>query len=191
MASANITLEFLENTEKDTLVTLVGDAAAAGEVGLIKLIADAHAPIMDYDPKNGYTPLHRAVFSGQAKVITELLHGKADINISEDTFEGSCFTPLVCAVDTGQAKMVKFLVQLRADLEKAPEYSCSAMECATRNHDEPMMKLLSSLGAAHVPTKEKPQVDDLRAQAARALMLGAVSGELDAAFHGVGGGGAF
>ena len=94
--------------EKETL----WDAAATGELGLIKQNLDAGADINAKEPAGGSTPLIVAALFGQAEAVRSLLEGGADVTIKNN--DGS--TALHIAAFFGYPEIVKLLLDKDADV---------------------------------------------------------------------------
>lgn len=96
------------------------------------------------DMKNGYTPLHLAVFSVGHKKMIELLVSKgADVNARA----ASGATPLFFAVLRDQKDDVQFLLSKGADVNTPDAYGDTVLDCALRLQFGSLIQFLVDKGA--------------------------------------------
>jgi serine/threonine-protein kinase TNNI3K len=100
--------------------------------------------------KNGFTPLHHAVFKDDFAAVKQLLEAGADVNATTSRlFEGvfAQSAPLHIAAKVGNFEIARLLVEKGADLESKDEPCDSALNIAAWNGHTSFVELLAFLGA--------------------------------------------
>lgn len=135
----------LDDTQKEKLAELAGEAAAQGHVDFVRLVIEAKVPL-EYMPKRTGLPMMiRAAMTGQVEVIEALAEGKATASVQSLSFALAC----------REAQAAETLIRLGAD----PNGSYRDEEIATPTgqviaSDLPkMLKLLHKQGV-EVATKK-------------------------------------
>jgi len=96
------------------------------------------------DMKNGYTPLHLAMFSVSHKKMVELLVGKgADVNVQA----ASGATPLFFAILRDQKDDAQFLIDHGANVNTPDAYGDTTLDCALHLQYGSLIQLLVDHGA--------------------------------------------
>ncbi len=96
------------------------------------------------DMKNGYTPLHLAVFSVGHRKIIELLVSKG-ANVNARAASGA--TPLFFAILRDQKDDAQFLIEKGADVNIPDAYGDTDLDCALRLQYGSLIQLLLDHGA--------------------------------------------
>jgi ankyrin repeat protein len=94
--------------------------------------------------KNGYTPLHLAVFSTNHKKIVDLLVAKG-ANVNDQSASGA--TPLLFAVMRGQKDDVTYLLDHGANPNLADAYGDTPLMCALQTSYQSLVQPLVDKGA--------------------------------------------
>lgn len=142
---AGATLESLAADQLENLASVAGDASGAGQVEIMRIIAESGGAVDEVDPKNGYSPLHRAAFAGHEEVCRLLVEANANI---DKLGRGLPIPPVACAVFSNQGRIVELLAGFRADLNAGGvRHTHSAVGQAINNNRPLMMRLLKKLGA--------------------------------------------
>lgn len=104
---------------------LVFAGAARDRTEIIELLVKRGAPI-DVKAKNGYTPLHIAVFMGHTEVVGYLIEAGADVRTT--TENGG--TLLHSAVERGHREMVELLIAGKVPLGERNHAGLTSLELA-------------------------------------------------------------
>jgi hypothetical protein len=113
---------------------------------VLQLLPDG-ANINEKCGPGGYTPLHMAVFRGQAKVVQNLLGRGADV--SAKTSSGVSALHLACsgARKTGRGAIIRSLLQKGADVHAKDKYGRTPLHSAIAYGSIQSLKLLLTRGA--------------------------------------------
>jgi uncharacterized protein len=79
------------------------------------LISNGAYDVINQRDKDGYTPLHTAVFNNSSEVVSVLIAAKADINKRE---YNNGWTPLHAAVEAGKPHIVYQLIKANANINQ-------------------------------------------------------------------------
>ncbi|WIA09518.1 hypothetical protein OEZ85_008914 [Tetradesmus obliquus] len=126
-------------------------AAQHGHLQVLKELLDVGAPV-DLTCEAGWTPLHRACFSGHAAVAQELVVARK-ANMLAATKDGR--TPILLAAQGGNADIVRLLLEnasrLPQDFKTKEGWSSNLLQHKTRNPADPKDPGLNLLllGAKH------------------------------------------
>lgn len=129
-------------------ITPLHFAAGDGNVKLVTLLLDNGANIHARTSRNGGTPLLWGASSGHVEVVRILISRGANVNVSGNSGR----TPLIYASCSGDEDLVQILLENGAAPElktrsfPATAYD-SALDCATINQHEVIVKMLKNAGA--------------------------------------------
>lgn len=104
---------------------LVFAGAGGGRKEIVELLVK-HGAQIDVKAKNGYTPLHIAVFMGHTEVVGYLIEAGADVHTT--TENGG--TLLHSAVERGRREMVELLIARRVPLAERNHAGLTPLELA-------------------------------------------------------------
>jgi ankyrin repeat protein len=121
-------------------------AAREGHEGIVNLLIQAGADVRHREEGSGYTLLHSAASSGNARVLKQILEagGSEDIVEQEDTENE---TPLHCAASAGDVESFRLLLEYGADPFAAGGYlSGSVIHAASLAGHVEIIRLLLDEG---------------------------------------------
>jgi len=94
---------------------------------------------VNYQNRNGWTPLKAACFKGHLHIVQELLNSKADIDLSDENGE----TPIYVASAEGHLVVVEELLKAGANKDKKTKHGKTPLETATDwGHEDVVQALL-------------------------------------------------
>ncbi len=123
----------MQNTVVMTLVLMI--------IGMMGIAS--YRAITSFKPESKPSPLHRAVATGNTKIVELLLWWKHDIN-ARDAYKN---TPLHTSVELNQPKMTELLILNGADLDAQNEDGNSPLHLAANVGNYPNALLLVQYGA--------------------------------------------
>jgi ankyrin repeat protein len=121
------------------------DAAAVGNVGVVRSLLTADRASVDDRGPDGYTGLHLAAYFGQLEVARMLLGRGADPNAV--TLNGARVTPLHSAVTAKHRDTASLLLALGASPNAVQRGGFTALHIAARDGDEAIVDMLLLRGA--------------------------------------------
>lgn len=127
-------------------VTLdVFDAAALGELDVLRDLIEADAEVVDRCAPDGFTPLHLAAWFGHTKVAEILLSRGADpMAVAAN---GTALQPINSAAAAGNTVIVHLLLDRGADVDATQEHGLTALHSAAARNDLELVTLLLGRGA--------------------------------------------
>jgi len=137
-----------ELTESPKLPLSIEEAAAIGDIDLIRRLIGEGVKVEAFDSLSFMTPLHRAAMEGQKSVVELLLAEGAPINERAMDLR----TPLYHAVYNGHKEIVELLISKGADLSAACLYlrdgrPRTPLDIALDRDNREIIKLLLDNGA--------------------------------------------
>jgi ankyrin repeat protein len=121
------------------------DAAAVGNVTVVRSLLTADRASVDDRGPDGYTALHLAAYFGQLEVARLLLGRGADPNAV--TLNGARVTPLHSAVTAKHRDTASLLLALGASPNAVQRGGFTALHIASRDGDEAIVDMLLLRGA--------------------------------------------
>ena len=124
----------------------VFEAAAFGRVERLRAILADHPSAASAFSDDGFTALHLAVFAEQADAARILIEHGADLNVRS---KGPIarVPPLGTAAFVHSAPLAKLLLDSGADVNGEGEGGFTALDTATQNGDDELVRLLRARGA--------------------------------------------
>jgi uncharacterized protein len=122
------------------------EAATFGRVDRLRALLDEDPARVGELSPDGFTPLHLAIYGGQAETIRILLERGADPNV-RSTSSIARVPPLGTAAFVRRADLAELLLDAGADPNGEGEGGFTALDAAVQNGDEATIGLLLDRGA--------------------------------------------
>ncbi|QXC61817.1 ankyrin repeat domain-containing protein [Aquihabitans sp. G128] len=130
----------------------VFDAAALGDVDVLRDLIDDDPDLVNQHAPDGFTPLHLAAWFGHTKAAEVLLARGADPQAV--AANGTELHPLNSAAAAGNTVIVHLLLDRGADVDATQEHGITALHSAAAHNDAEMVALLLGRGADPYVTTE-------------------------------------
>ena len=129
-------------TESSELPLSLQEAAAVGDVNLVRTLIEKGADVDSLEDSFLKTALHRAAMSGHKDVVELLLAEGADVEARDRRA-----TPLHYAVERGHRDIVELLISKGADVNAKDERGRSPLSLAEKSGHKEIVELLRKHGA--------------------------------------------
>jgi len=146
---ASLTLDktFAQTTQTKSL----HQAAVSGDINRVKELLTKGADI-NLKNRQGWTPLHAAVWNQKQDIAKLLIEKGADVNVKDRSNR----TALQFAADTGQKEIVELLLAKKADVNTINARADNALTLAKKKGHKEIADLLVQHGATE-PDLEAPK----------------------------------